>query len=176
MPQRSSAAKRYAEAIAAIARETGSWEQWRQDLAAIRQAMYDPALRLALENPRLAPERKQELLHRALQDGVADEAINLIAVMVRRGRLELLPDVVQWFDELADRALGIRHVTVTTATPLTDDLRQRIKERLGAGAAQIQLREKVDPDILGGLVVQEGDIIRDYSVRARLESLRERLN
>jgi F-type H+-transporting ATPase subunit delta len=83
----------------------------------------------------------------------------------------------------------VRRVTVTTAQPLTDEQRARLRQRLagaGGGApaggpaggapAAVQLSEEVDPGLLGGLVVRQGDIIQDYSVRARLEALRDRLN
>ena len=92
-----------------------------------------------------------------------------------------------WFDELADRARGVRRVTVTTAAALTESQRERLLQRL-AGAVRarprrrvwregtVELTEEVDPAIVGGLVVRQGDIIQDYSIKARLEALRERLN
>jgi F-type H+-transporting ATPase subunit delta len=176
MPRRATAAKRYAEAIAGLARDAGSWERWRQDLHAVGEAAQAPALRDALASPNLPSEVKQGLLARALGERAAPETRNLLSVMARRNRLDLLPDVVAWFDELADLALGIERVTVTTAAPLTDGQRRRLRERLAKPGGAVVLAEQVDPDILGGLVVRQGDVIRDYSVRARLESLRERLN
>ena len=176
MPGRTTAGKRYAEAIAAIARGDNSWERWRQDLAVIGEVMKDDQLRLTLESPRMSPERKGELLDQALGGRVAPATQNLLKVIGRRGRFALLPDVAAWFDDLADRALGVRRYTVTSAAPLTDDQRQRLQQQLGAGGGQAVLTERTDPELLGGLVIRHEDIIRDYSVRTRLRTLRDRMN
>jgi F-type H+-transporting ATPase subunit delta len=178
MPRRTTTAKRYAEAIAGLARDAGdaAWQRWREDLDQVVQAFEDPVLRLSLESPRVSSERKEALLRDRLGERVSPQAYNLVGLMARRGRVELLPDVRQWFDEFADRALGIKHFVVTSAAPLTDEQRERLKRQLADGRGEAVLAERVDPQILGGLIVRQEDVIRDYSVRARLESLRERMN
>lgn len=178
MPRRTAAGKRYAEAIANIARESGSWQRWRDDLHLFGRALADPVVRLTLASPRVAAERKVQLLDQALGTAVAPETRHLVEVMARRSRLDILHDVIAWFDEMADRALGIRRASVTSAVPLTEAERQQLQHQLSttSGATQVVLDERVDPNIIGGLVVQQGDIIRDYSVRARLDSLRDRMN
>lgn len=182
MPQRSSAAKRYAEALAGLAREGGDWDRWRRDLELLGGALQEQRLLLALQNERLATDRKRHLLETIFGDRLAPQTLNLALVLARRRRLDLVPDLVTWFDDLADRAQGVRRVTVTTAEPLTADQRERLRLRLAGGAPtnpdarEVVLAEEVDPALIGGLVVRQGDIIQDYSVRARLEALRERLN
>lgn len=176
MPGRTPAAKRYAEAVAALARQDNSWQQWRRELGAVREALENPQLRLMLESPRLAAGQRGQVIDQVFGGRVGALTLNLLKVMGRRGRIALLPDMLTWFDEIADRALGVRRYDVTSATPLTDEQRRSLRDRLGGRDGQVILTERVDPALLGGLVLQEEDIIRDYSVRARLESLRERMN
>ena len=177
MPGRSPAAKRYAEAVAALARQENSWEQWRQDLGTVREALQDPQLRLMLESPRVAAGQRGMLLDQSLGGKVGPNTLNLLKVMGRRGRIGLLSDMLVWFDEIADRQLGVRRYTVTTATRLDESQRAQLRQRLGGGDDQrLILTERVDPSLLGGLVLQQDDIIRDYSIKTRLETLRERLN
>lgn len=193
MPLRSSAGKRYAEAVAGLARQDGSWERWRQELRALDQAVADPRVRATLQSESHTAEVKRQLLGSLVGGGVSAGALNLVLVMARRRRLELLPDVVPWFDELADRAQNVRRITVTTAVALTDQQRERLRRRLAMRPAEahsgaspgttdapavgdVQLSVEVEPSLLGGLIVRQGDVIRDFSVKARLESLRERLN
>jgi F-type H+-transporting ATPase subunit delta len=204
MPVRSSAAKRYAEAAAGLARQDGSWDTWRQDLHTLSQALQDGRLLQALQNERVPAERKRQVVDSLFQGRVSPGARNLLLLLLRRRRLELLGDVGSWFDELADRARGVRRVTVTTAAALTESQRERLLRRLAgasgppardggpapaggreaeggessrlAGRGAVELTEEVDPAIVGGLVVRQGDIIQDYSIKARLEALRERLN
>ncbi|HEX2324399.1 MAG TPA: ATP synthase F1 subunit delta [Chloroflexota bacterium] len=185
MPVRSSAAKRYAEAAAGLARQDGSWDTWRQDLHTLGQALQDGRLLQALQNERVPAERKRQVVDSLFQGRVSPGARNLLLLLIRRRRLELLGDVGSWFDELADRARGVRRVTVTTAAALTESQRERLLQRLtgasgpaapAVGRGTVELTEEVDPAIVGGLVVRQGDIIQDYSIKARLEALRERLN
>ncbi|MBI3974127.1 MAG: ATP synthase F1 subunit delta [Chloroflexi bacterium] len=176
MPRRTTAAKRFAEALAGLARPRNTWQRWREQLGVVDTAMHDPALRLSLDSPRLPMHSKQERLRGALRDAVDDEIRNLVLVMAQRGRLELLPDLITWFGDLADQALGIRHYTVTSAVPLTEQERRRLRAQLTGRDGQVVIVERVDPAVLGGLVLQQGDVIHDYSLRGRLESLRARLN
>lgn len=180
MAGRTTAGKRYAQAIANLARQQQSWEQWRRDLNDISGLLARrPEVRLTLQAPRVSVERKLAVLTNALEQAghtLRPETNQLFTVMARRGRLDLLTDVAEWFDELADRALGVKRVRVTSAVPLGDQQRQQLQRRLGGGQGQVLLDEHVDPSILGGLIIREEDVIRDYSVRARLESLRERLS
>ena len=176
MPLRSTSAKRYAEAVAGLARQDGSWERWRHDLSSLVELTANRPLTLSLQSDRVPAERKRELLTSLLGDRVTPAARSLLSVMARRRRLELLPDLRSWFDELADQAEGVQRVTVTTPQPLTDEQREALRRRVSAGRGQVLLTEQVDPAIIGGLILQQGDIIQDYSIRARLESLRHRMN
>jgi F-type H+-transporting ATPase subunit delta len=176
MPGRTSAAKRYAEAVSAIARTENSWERWRNDLHAVGEVLKDDQLRLMLESPRISAERKNAALEQTIGGLISPEASNLLKVIGQRGRFNLMSDVITWFDELADRALNIHHYTVTTAVPLTEDERRRLSEKLAVEGGQVVLTEQVDANLLGGMVVRHEDIIRDYSLRTRLETLRARLN
>ena len=65
MPVRSSAAKRYAEAAAGLARQDGSWDTWRQDLRTLSQALQDGRLLQALQNERVPAERKRQVVDRS---------------------------------------------------------------------------------------------------------------
>src|SRR5262245_4486697 len=129
MPIRTRAAKRYAEAVAGLAAADGTWDRWRRDLEAVAGAVANPLLARGLESGRARPEDKRRMIDAALGGMVSPTAVNLLLVMARRGRLELVPDVVTWFGEIADRALGVQHVTITTAIPLTDAQRARLRGR-----------------------------------------------
>lgn len=179
MPGRTTTAKRYAEAVAAIARQEGTWEQWRKDFELLRQALADPKLRVLLTSPRMEPGQRRDLLDQAVGNRVSANTLNLLKVMGRRGRLELFDDLLVWFYEMADREQGVRRYQVTSATPLTEAQRERLRTQLGGGSGasgQVVLTEEVDPKLIGGLVLRHEDMIRDYSIKTRLDTLREHLN
>lgn len=176
MPGRNTAAKRYAEAVVAIARQEKSWQRWRSDFDLLRQVLKDPRLRLLLESPRVEASQRRDLLEQAVGNQVSTATLNLLKVMGRRGRLGLFEDLLTWFDEMADRELGVRRYSVTSAAPLNDQQRQQLTDHLGRSGGQVVLTEVVDPALIGGLVLRHEDMIRDYSIKTRLEALRERLN
>ena len=96
--------------------------------------------------------------------------------MLRRGRIQELPRLAAEFRRLDDERQGVARATVTSALPLEPGRGPRAH-----GAARrvhgrrVELDVKVDPSLLGGLVVRVGDLLIDGSVRSRLERLRNRL-
>jgi F-type H+-transporting ATPase subunit delta len=130
-------------------------------------------------NPAMPLDARVALIVDALGARGADVSrpvLNLVLLLLRRGRIELLPRVAREFDRLDDERLQITHATATSAAPLEEDearaLASRL-EQLTGGTVALDLQ--VDPDIIGGLIVRVGDRLIDGSVRGRLERLRSRL-
>ena len=129
-----------------------------------------------LANPAIPVERRAEVLTELLGGRISAPAQNLVQLLLRRGRIEELPRVAAEFRRLDDRRQGITHATATSAIPLTPDevraLTQRLEQTTGG---RIALDVRVDPSLLGGLIVRVGDRLIDGSVRGRLERLRTKL-
>ena len=101
---------------------------------------------------------------------------NFLRVLARHRRLDLIPLILSEAHLAHERASGRRRVEVTSAVPLSDEQQARIAERLRAAFPfEPILIPRVDPKVLGGLVVQVGDTVYDSSVRSRLNQLRDRM-
>lgn len=175
MARRETAARRYAEAAFEIGHEDGSLETWERDLARLRDALADEELRGLVEHPAVAYADKERVLRRVVGD-VGGEALNLILLMVRRGRPGAIGPMVEHFGSLVRRHRGISLAEVRTALPLEDAQRDAIVERLGELTGDdIEIDEVVDESLIGGITVRIGDRLYDASVRNRLERLRARL-
>ncbi|MGZ3587512.1 MAG: F0F1 ATP synthase subunit delta [Candidatus Limnocylindrales bacterium] len=176
MARRTSSARRYAEAAFELAIREGDPEGWRRELEAAAERLAEPVLARVLGNRGLPLEGRLELLTAALGTGVRRPVLNLAALLLHRGRLELLPGVAQEFGRLDRARQGITPATATSAAPLEADevaaLTERLRELTGGS---IELAQRVDPALLGGVVVQLGDRLIDGSVRGRLERLRHEL-
>jgi F-type H+-transporting ATPase subunit delta len=108
--------------------------------------------------------------------GVAPPAVNLLLLMVRRGRPGVVEPMITRFSELLRRERGVTLAQVRTALPLDDGQRAEVAARLRAlTGSQVEMDETVDPDLIGGIAVRIGDQLYDASVRSRLERLRARL-
>ncbi len=107
---------------------------------------------------------------------VSRPVLNLIVLLLRRGRIELLPRVAQEFARLDDLDKHVIHATATSAAPMDPDEVRALTARLEQlSGGRVELTTDVDPGILGGVVVRLGDRLIDGSVRGRLERLRIRL-
>jgi F-type H+-transporting ATPase subunit delta len=102
--------------------------------------------------------------------------MNLVLLMIRRGRPGAIPAMRRHFEELVLRQRGIVRAEVRTALPLDERDRAEVERNLEHLAGrQVEFTEVVDPSLIGGIAVRIGDRLYDASVRGRLERLRARL-
>jgi F-type H+-transporting ATPase subunit delta len=176
MARRVTAARRYADAAFETGRADGTLDAWERDMAKIGETMRHPQLRRLLQHPAIPFAEKERVLRAVMGRGVAPAAVNLVLLMVRRGRPGAIEPMIARFAELLRRERGIALAQVRTALPLDDGQRAEIAARLRAlTGAEIEMDETVDPDLIGGVAVRIGDRLYDASVRSRLERLRARL-
>jgi F-type H+-transporting ATPase subunit delta len=107
---------------------------------------------------------------------VDQPVLNMIGLMLRRGRIHEMPQLAAEFRRLDNARQGITVATAISAAPLTQDEIRALTERLEQlTGGRVELEIQVDPSLLGGLVVRVGDRMIDGSVRGRLERLRNQL-
>ncbi len=151
----------------------------RERQAAVGAILGGPAFERLLEAAieRLpAPEADPPTVRRQVAEQVGRQLARFVGLLVERRRVALLPRVADAYRRLVYARRDIVEAEVTSAAPLSDAERDALRERLARLAGRrVELRELVDPDLLGGLVVRIGDRFYDASVRGRLERLRNRL-
>jgi F-type H+-transporting ATPase subunit delta len=170
-----SAVSTYAEALFGAARERDELEEVLSDLGEFVDGLHDSEeLRLFFYGGQI-PERQKRRALDGLTEGMRTQATNFLKVLVDNGREEILEEVLARYEELVKEHLGRIEVGVTTAVELSEEQRDRLKERLGdvLEGREIILETNVDPDLIGGAVFRFGGRMMDGSIRGRLESLRE---
>ena len=173
MPRRDPAAKRYAQAVLAIAEDEGTLDRWAADLAMLHTLTAEPTVSEFLRSSKVEEVRKHEILDQGMS-GADPKAISLAKLLVRKNRIGIVDQIAESFGELLNVERGIAIGRVTTAVAMTDEGRISVIDaiRRTTGATEVQLEEIVDRDVLGGAVIQIGDHIVDGSVRSRLAGLR----
>ena len=175
MARRDTAARRYAEAALEIGRADGTLDRWERDLQQLSAALADEQLRALAEHPAVPYAEKERVIRRVAGD-VSPEALNLVLLMIRRGRPRAIPRMVEHFANLVRRERGISLAEVRTALPLDEQQRAAVLDRLHELTGdEIEINEVVDESLIGGITVRIGDQLYDASVRSRLERLRARL-
>ena len=175
MARRDTAARRYAEAAFEIGRADRTLDRWERDLEALRDVLDMEELAVLVQHPAVPYADKERVLRRAVGD-VSAEALNLVLLMIRRGRPRAIPRMVEHFATLVRRERGVSLAEVRTALPLEDVQRSAVVARLHELTGdEIEINEVVDESLIGGITVRIGDRLYDASVRSRLERLRARL-
>ena len=176
MARLKSAARRYAEAAFEVATRDGNVDAWRTELETAATIVADERVGRALANPSTPLETRAGVAQATFGRIVSPKVMNLITLLLRRGRIEELPRLAAEFQRLDDQRQGVTRATATSASALTPDEVSALTERLEqAAGGRVALDTEVDPSLLGGLVVRLGDRLIDGSVRSRLERLRNQL-
>ena len=168
-------ARRYSQAVFEIALETKELDRWQSDLKKVVSVVGDAAFMALLESPRFHFEDKARLLSERLR-GINPMALNLVLLLVTRGRLSIIGDIADGYQRLLDSYRGIEPAEVTTAVPLDDKDRVKLAEHLGAMVGKkVRLKCEVDPSLIGGIVARIGDKLLDGSTRSKLMALKREL-
>ncbi len=168
-------ARRYSQAVLNIALERNELDRWQSDLRKIASLGEDATFIALLENPKVRFEDKARLLSERLGD-VNPLALNLVYLLVTRGRLSMAGDIAGEYQRLLDGYRGIEQAEVTTSIPLDDEDRQRLEEHLGAVVGKkVVLKLKVDSSLIGGIIARIGDKLLDGSTHSKLMALRNEL-
>ena len=167
--------KRYAQAVFQIAESEGNLDQWTEVLGAGAEAARSPAFVAAMDAPGLSLQERMAVLRQVLPK-IPDAGYNLLALLARRRAVSLLPRILEEYQSAVDRHQGLKRVELRTAVELTDDEERLIAQRLTKTMnADVRTSTRVDPWLLGGLMVRIDDTILDGTARGRLETMRQAL-
>lgn len=171
-------AKRYAKALLEAAAEAGVLEQVAADLEALGPHFAGKEVAGFFANPAVPRARKEAALTAAAERAAASRiSVNLLRLLLARGRVGLLPDIARLFRDLADERTGRVRAEVTAAVPLSVASLEALAARLSAATGrQVHLTPRVDPTVLGGLVARVGSTLYDASLRTQLRRMREVLS
>jgi F-type H+-transporting ATPase subunit delta len=129
-------------------------------------------LRDAFADDSVSPQHRARIAHEVFA-GLNPALLGVLSVMAEREHFDLLPSVADRYAELAEERRGAVAVDVTTAVELTAELRKAIAEKIAADLGSgIVLREKVDPAIIGGVIISAHGRRIDASISSQLESAR----
>ncbi len=166
----------YAEALLGAAGEKGRLAEVREELADFAEAVESSdELRSFLRNPQIEPHVKRDALAALLAD--ADELVrNFLLLLAEKGRIAEIDEIHSEFERLIAQQARVLELELTTAVELSDEEAAQLVRRIeDAAGRRVEATRRVDPDIIGGIVVQAGSRRLDASVRGRLNRLRQEL-
>jgi ATP synthase F1 delta subunit len=168
------AARVYAEALFEVARDKGKLDSIRDQLAQLTDALdADRELRVFFFSPYFSSAEKADGLRRAVT-GAEPELLNFLELLIEKHRTAEVLRIRRHFEDLWKQENRRIDVTVTSATDLDPAVVARIGEEIERQTDQkVDLVSEVDGEILGGIVLQVGNMVLDASIRSRLDKLRK---
>ncbi|QDA59795.1 ATP synthase F1 subunit delta [Hymenobacter jejuensis] len=168
-------ASRYAKSLLDLAEERGTLEQVKQDMDLFSKTLeQNRDLRLLLRNPIVQHDKKLAILRAVFGGKVSELTEKFFTIITQKNRESALEFIGTEFLSQYNVLRGVQVAEVTTATPLTPELRAEVTKlvREQTGLQQVTLNEKVDEALIGGFILRVGDRQIDDSVRYRLRKLR----
>jgi F-type H+-transporting ATPase subunit delta len=167
-------ARVYADALFGVAKEKGKLDVIREQLGQFADALAsNREMQLFFFSPYFSSAEKENGLAKAVE-GAEPELLNFLQLLLEKHRMPVLFRIRKQFDSLWAKENKRLGVIVTSAVELDPEIAERIGSELEEQTGEVvELESRVDPDILGGLVVQVGNMVLDTSIRNRLEKLRK---
>ncbi|GAB6194714.1 F0F1 ATP synthase subunit delta [Lysobacter xanthus] len=173
MSQALTLARPYARAAFNAARDEGRVAAWSDALAFAARVAADPQAGAAMKHPQLTPNLAAQLL---VLDANDASFVRFVEMLADNRRLELLPEIAGLFEQLRAEAERIVKARVRSATALGDAdlaaIRDGLRRRFGR---EVELQTELDPSLIGGAVIEAGDVVIDGSVKGKLERLQTAL-
>ena len=194
MTERTTLARPYAEAVFRLARERKTLKAWSEMLQIAAAIAADPQVTVLIDNPRVPRSRFVDFFLDVAGDAqgsasvaggrtpgatkkIDQDAANLVRLLSENHRLVLLPEIAALYESLRAQAENRVEAEVVSAFAVSDtqlkDIAAALKKRLGR---DIDLHTRIDPALIGGIVIRAGDLVIDGSVQGKLRLLATHLN
>lgn len=168
--------KTYGDALFELILEEdpGKLASAKEELAAADSVISGvPELIKLSKTPTVEKDEKLGIIEAAFKGRLSEYIYNFLMVVTEAGRLDYFGKMTEYFGERCNEYLGIAEITVVTCQPLTEKARTDLSAKMGRLLGKkIVMKEEIDPSIIGGIVVKNGNTTLDGSVRARLNALR----
>jgi F-type H+-transporting ATPase subunit delta len=181
MADNNTIARPYARAAFDAAREKDDLASWSAALLAAKDVLADGQAVKFLAHPTLTESEKLDFLtglfrssggEASILGGGSDQGNNFLRLLLEYGRVSVLPEIADHFEVLKANIENTVDVTVTSAAPMSEALKESVSaalaERLGRA---VRLETEIDESLIGGAVIRAGDVVIDGSLRSRLEGL-----
>lgn len=167
-------ASRYAKSLLDLAVEQNNLEATLKDVQLLEATSKNRDFANVLRSPIIKADKKNEILKAVLGNRMSPLTNAFVNLLVSKGREANLPEIATAFISQYKEMKNIQTVKLTTATPASEALKGVIRNKVAASMpnAQIELKEEVDPGIIGGFVLQMGDKLVDASVRRDLHDVK----
>ncbi len=168
-------ASRYAKSLFELAEKENLLDKVHEDILYVREVARHKEFASVMKNPLISTEKKERIFEAVFKEKVHDLTLKTLMVIAEHKREAYVADVCTFFHSMYNTQKHITSVRLTTATAISEEKAQTILaafQEKGLIEEHVELELKVNPDILGGFIVQFNDQLYDASVKDKLDRLR----
>jgi len=167
---------RYARAIFQSAQEKNILDKVYQDMIFISEICKNKDTKEFLHSPIIIPSKKEAIFHKMLEGNVEKITLSLLDLIVKNGRESFIPAIARNFIHETKKFKGITESVLTTAIKVDDNVRKQIIDLISkVFNTKVELKENLDPEIVGGFILQVDDNYIDASIRNKLRKIKKEL-
>jgi F-type H+-transporting ATPase subunit delta len=167
---------RYARALFQSALEKKILDNVYQDMIFISEICKIAETKEFLNSPIIVPSKKEAIFHKMLGDNVEKITLSIIDLIVKNGRESFIPAITRVFIHETKKFKGITETVLTTAVKVDHKVKKQITDLISDGfKTKVELKENIDPEIIGGFILQIDDNYIDASIRNKLRKIKKEL-
>ena len=149
---------------------------WEKDLGQLELALETSEVQQLIDSPKLAYKEKTEVFLSLFEGQIESKTSNFIKVLGESKRISLLPHISKEYRKLLSGTKGSSEVVITSAFELTDEQLKKVTDSLkGRYGDSLTVEQVIDKSLIGGFSIKCGDEVTDYSVKGKLEKLRNQI-
>lgn len=165
-------ARPYAEALYRLASQKSALADWSRMLSTASAVASDATMSDAIANPKFTRANVEQVFFAVMDKALSEEGKNLIRLLLQNGRLALLPVIAAQFEKLKAEQSGMLEADIVSAYPLSAAQEKEMVELLERRFdRKVTTRVSVDPELIGGVKINAGDVVIDASVRGQLDNM-----
>jgi len=169
----------YAEALMSLAQSNNLIDRLGEDVASLLNLLHEsPEFQEFLANPLVKAEDKKAVLQRVGGEQLHPYTMSFLKILVDRRRIPFLEGICRHFQTLLRKLNQTVLAEVTSAVELSDNQKQAVREKAMTltQASQVELETKIDPDLIGGVIIKVGSQVVDASLRGQIRRIGLRLS
>jgi F-type H+-transporting ATPase subunit delta len=172
-------ASRYAKSLFDLAKDEGKLDKVHEDILYVKAVAELPHFAAVMKNPLIGEEKKEGIFNAVFGEKVDSLTLKTLMVMAEHNREAYLNDICRTFHLLYNKEKYVSTVTLTSAVELSqqsiDNILAEFKSK-GIIEAQVELKTKIDPSIIGGFILQFNDRVYNASISYKLDQLRTKFS
>jgi F-type H+-transporting ATPase subunit delta len=172
-------AHRYAKSLIDLAVEQGKLQRVLQDVQSFQAYSKNKDFRALIKSPIVATSKKEAVFESLFKTQYDPLTMSFLQILLRKGREAYLPEIAEEFMVEYKKRMHITTVRLTTAVPLSDTAKQDIQARLiasGKTSEQVDLQTAVDPNLIGGYILEFDGNVYDASIKHKLYQLKDQFD